>query len=93
MRRLENIVGMTDIVVTLMLSLTLGPPLLSYLTRQVPCLPSPPGASIQLPHFILADLAEQGAVWPAHLLTTRDRLIREFAADKTNPAKETCQQN
>ena len=33
--RLENIVGMTDIVVTLMLSLTTAGPLLSYLTRQV----------------------------------------------------------
>ena len=33
--RLENIVGMTDIVVTLMLSLTTAVPLLSYLTRQV----------------------------------------------------------
>ena len=91
--RLENIVGMTDIVVTLMLSLTLGPPLLSYLTRQVPCSPSPPGASIQLPRFILLLLGRLTDWAGAHLVTTRDRLIREPAADKTNPAKETCHQN
>ena len=65
---------------------------LSYDVRQVPCQPTSPRAEIQLPHFILPDRAA-GSVWTAHLVTTRDRLIRESAADKTNPAKETCQQN
>ena len=92
--RLENIVEMTDVVVTLMLSLTLGAPCSSHISPDRCCSPRPPGASIQLPHLILPSSARQAAGGAgAHLVTTRDRLIREPGADKTNPAEETCQQN
>ena len=85
---------MTDIVVTLMLSLTLGnsSALISHQTGALPTQPARGLNTTSSFYFAGAAVGLQGC-GAAHLVTTRDRLIREFAADKTNPAKETCHQN